>query len=127
MTATFTTRGAIRAAEKGGNAPEVGQTEQHREPLTFGVTDGPTITVKPDDIPQDGKYHLYRIVRVQEGTTVWALEGGRPGVNVDRLFVPEAEDPTVNEWNAYISLKLQGPAYVKGSKNQTASGWTGFC
>jgi hypothetical protein len=44
---------------------------------------------------------------------VWALEGGRLGVNVDRVFDPE--DPDGNEWDAWISLKLQGPAYVKGS------------
>jgi hypothetical protein len=35
------------------------------------------------------------------------------GVNVDRLIV--AEDPTANDWDAYISLKVKGPAYVKGS------------
>ncbi len=36
-------------------------------------------------------------------------------MNVDRLVVPEAQDPTVNDWEAYISLKVKGPAYVKGS------------
>ena len=123
MTATSATRGAIQAAEKGGGAPEIGQDEQHRRPLLFGVTDGPTTTVKPEDIPQDGKYHLYRAgrVRIEEGTTAWALEGKRLGVNLDRLFVPGAEDPAVNDWDAYISLKLRGPAYVKGSKKPNGS------
>ena len=37
------------------------------------------------------------------------------GVNVDRLVVAEAKDPTVNDWDAYISLKVKGPDYVKGS------------
>jgi len=130
MTATFTERSRIQKAEEGSDAPEVGESEQHRKPLIFGASvgktigDGQTITVQPEDIPQDGKYHLYHVgrIRVQEGTTVWALEGGRLGVNVDRLFVPEAEDPAVNEWDAYISLKLQGLAYVRGSK-QPSGAW----
>ena len=124
MTATFTERSRIQKAEEGGDAFEVGKSEQHGKPLVFGVSvgkklgDGQTIRVLPEEIPQDGKYHLYRIgrIRVQEGTTVWALEGGRLGVNVDRLFVPDADDPAVNDWDAYISLKLQGPAYVRGSQ-----------
>ncbi len=126
MTATFTERSRIQKAEEGGDAPEVGESGQHRKPLIFGASvgkrigDRQTITVQPEDIPQDGKYHLYHVgrIRVQEGTTVWALEGGRLGVNVDRLSVPEAKSPAVNEWDAYISLKLLGPAYVRGSKQR---------
>ena len=44
---------------------------------------------------------------------IWALEGGRLGVNVDRVFAPNG--PQANQWNVWISLKLQGPPYVKGS------------
>ena len=124
MTATSTERNRIQKAEDGGDAPEIGEAEQHRKPLVFGVgvgkalSDGQTTTVRLDEIPLDGKYHLYHVgrIRLQEGTTVWALEGARLGVNVDRLFDANAEDPTCNEWDAYISLKLQGPAYVRGSK-----------
>ena len=94
------------------------------QPLTFGVTGGMTVTLKPGEIPQDEKYHLYKIGRitVNPGTTVWVLkgqlaEGQRLGVNVDRLLVTNAADSAVNEWNAYISLKVKGPAYVKGSTN----------
>ncbi len=124
MTATFTERSRIQKAEEGGNAPEAGEAEQPPGPLIFGVgvwkalSDGQTITVPPEDIPQDGRYHLYHVGRicVQEGTTVWALEGARLGVNVDRIFEADADDPAVNEWDAYISLKLQGPAYVRGSR-----------
>jgi hypothetical protein len=124
MTATFTERSRIQRAEEGGDAPEVGENHQHPGPLVFGVSvgkklgDRQTITVQPEDIPQDGKYHLYHVgrIRVQEGTTVWALEGARLGVNVDRIFEADAHDPAVNKWDAYISLKLQGPAYVRGSQ-----------
>ncbi len=37
------------------------------------------------------------------------------GVNVDRLVVAEANAPTANDWDAYVSLKVKGPDYVKGS------------
>jgi hypothetical protein len=125
MTATFTVRNRIQRAEEGGTATETGKAEQHRKPLVFGtgigkrLTDKKTITIPPEDIPQDGKYHLYHLgrIRVQEGTTVWALEGGRLGVKVDRIFDPAARTAKANEWDAYISLKLQGPAYVQGSKD----------
>jgi hypothetical protein len=125
MTAAFTVRNHIQRAEEGGTATETSDAEQHRKPLVFGtgigrsLTDKTTIKVLPEDIPQDGKYHLYHLgrIRVQKGTTVWALEGGRLGVNVDRVFDSEAKTATANEWEAYISLKLQGPAYVKGSKD----------
>ena len=130
MTATFTVRNRIQRAEEGGTATETGKAEQHRKPLVFGtgigkrLTDKKTITIPPEDIPKDGKYHLYHLgrIHVQEGTTVWALEGGRLGVNVDRVFDPAARTAKANEWDAYISLKLQGPAYVKGSKD-TNGAW----
>ena len=117
MTATFTVKSRIQKAERGGDQADVAAEEQHRKALTFGVTGGPTIILEPEQIPQDGKYHLHKIgrIRVKPGTMVWALEGKRLGVNVDRIFKPGSEDPAVNDWNAYISLKLQGPAYVQGS------------
>ena len=94
-----------------------GDNEAHTKPLSFGVTGGATITLEPERIPQDEKYHLFKIgrINVKPGTTVWAYAEGRLGVNVDRLFVPDAKDIQVNDWDAYISLKVKGPAYVKGS------------
>lgn len=121
MTATFTVRDRIQRAEEGGTAEETSAAEQHQKPLVFGtgigkrLDDRVTIKIAPDEIPQDGRYHLYPLGRitVQEDMMIWALEGGRLGVNVDRVFDPE--DPQGNRWDAWISLKLQGPAYVKGS------------
>ena len=91
--------------------------DAHKQPLTFGITGGPTLTLPPEEVPQDGNYHVFKIgpTRVKRGTTAWAHASRRMGVNVDRLVVPEAQDPTVNDWEAYISLKVKGPAYVKGS------------
>ncbi|MFC1454413.1 DUF4838 domain-containing protein, partial [Verrucomicrobiota bacterium] len=94
-----------------------GKDEEYRQALSFGVVGGATVTLKPEEIPQDGKYHVYKIgrINVKKGTTVWALKGKRLGVNVDRVYVPDAADPEANVWNAYISLKVKGPAFVKGS------------
>jgi hypothetical protein len=91
--------------------------EALKKPLSFGATDGPTITLNPADIPQDGKYHLFKIgrINVKQGTVVWACAGKKLGVTVDRLFVPHGQSANVNNWVAYISLKVKGPAYVKGS------------
>ena len=88
-----------------------------RRPLSFGATGGATIALKPEEIPQDGKYHLFKIgrINVKQGTAVWAYEDGRLGVPVDRLFVPDTQDTKINDWDAYVSLKVRGPAYVKGS------------
>ena len=106
---------AIQAAEKSGDKPAGGSFFD--KPLSFGATGGSTVTLKPGDIPQDGKYHLHKIgwVDVKPGTVVWALEGKRLSVNVDRLFIPGAETPDANAWIAYVSLKLKGPAYVRNS------------
>ena len=106
----------IRAAEKGASSIADGELD-HRKPVTLGATGGATVTLGPDEIPQDGKFHVYKIgpIAVKKATTVWALDGRKLGVNVDRLCVANAADRTTNEWIAHISLKFEGPAYVKGS------------
>jgi hypothetical protein len=48
---------------------------------------------------------------------VWALDGKKLGVNIDRVFVADAKNIRVNDWDAYISLKVKGPAYVGGSRD----------
>lgn len=91
--------------------------DAHKKPLTFGVTGGPTITLKPEQVPQDGKYHVFKIgrTRVKKGTTVWAHASKRMGVNVDRLVETQPPSPSANDWDVYISLKVKGADYVRGS------------
>jgi len=125
MAAEPTGLSAIMAAEKRVPAADTEDTSPIHT-LTFGITGGLTVTLKPDEIPQDGKYHLYKIGRmeVKPKTMVWALKGRKLGVCVDRVYVPDASDPEANIWNAYISLKVAGPVYVKGST--TSNGvWMG--
>ncbi len=122
---------AILAAEEGAPAEGEAPDKAPLQTLTFGATGGPTVTLAPADIPQDGKFHLHPLGRVQvrptlhpqpgsggmttPGTVIWALEPRKLGVCVDRVYEPDAEGPDANVWNAYLSLKVDGPAYVKGS------------
>lgn len=123
MAATLATPTAVQAAAAAAAAKE-GKAEKHDTAVSFGVARGPTVTLKPEEIPQDGKYHLYKIGRINvkpvrseldKGTYVWALEGRKLGVTVGWLCATNASDRAVNDWDAYISLKFKGPAYVKGS------------
>ena len=106
--------------------------EAHQKPLTFWVSGGAIVTLKPEAIPQDGRYHVYKIGRVNvkkwvsekdRGTIVWAaIEDKKFRVNVGQLCVTNAQDCRVNDWDAYISLKVKGPAYVKGSTESNGVG-----
>ena len=101
--------------------------DAHKQPLTFGVTGGATVTLQPEEVPQDGKYHVFKIgrTRVKKGTTVWAHASRRMGVNVDRLVVAEAKDPSVNDWDASISLKVKARTMSRARRTATDYGWTG--
>ncbi len=118
MAAACAAKSRIQRAEKGGDSQNLQSVTPHRIPLKLGAANSAAVTINPEKIPQDEKFHLYKIGRiaVKPNTMVWALEGKRLGVNVDRIYVPDAADPFPNEWDAYISLKVQGPLYVKGSK-----------
>lgn len=139
MAAEPTGLSAMLAAEDG--APLEGAEDAPPPPskLVVGVTGGPTRTIPPEEIHQDGQFHLYRIGRMEVrpttfprpvpeggdwrrhgwgaryGTLVWALDGQKLGVVVDRVYDPEATGPDANLWDAYISLKVDGPAFVAGS------------
>lgn len=111
---------AIAAAEEGGDKLARQYSENaDKVTLDFGATGNASITVKPEEIPQDEKYHLYKIGRINitEGTMVWACNK-KLGVNVDRIYKPDTNNPEDNIWTAYISLKVTGPAYVKSSKKE---------
>lgn len=71
--------------------------------------------IERDDIPQDEKYHVYKVGRFKplESDSAWAHWTWRCNVHVDNL------DPNV-EYEAYYSIKLEGPSYVKGSKRPDA-------
>ena len=110
-------------AAGGMAARYLGEPGHHRRPAAFGVYNGrrrvfgPSVTLK--DPPQDQKYHWYKIGRfpVENGVLVWAHWTWWITVNLNRAHNPAATDNTYDVW---ISLKLVGPAYVKGATGPDA-------
>ena len=76
---------------------------------------GKTPALPIDKIPQDGKYHFYKLgkVTLDAGGYFYAHNSWHIRWFTDHLFVPGGD----NDYIAYISLKAQGPAYVKDSKD----------
>lgn len=127
---------AIVLAEEGGKALAAGLSEDPKaDGILLGVDGGPTVTLSRQALPKDGKFHLYRIGPVQlqptvmpepggeailpqMGTMIWALEGKRLGVFVDRVYEENPEDPAANLWDASISLKFSGPSFVPGATGE---------
>lgn len=99
-------------------------------PYSMGVYDktnkvaGPRLILNEENIPQDEKYHLYKIgrFRVAPGTYVWTNPSWCLGTYIDRAYrQADGADPAVNDWVIYVSLKLTGPRYVEGSTEKNAA------
>jgi hypothetical protein len=73
--------------------------------------------IAPGDLPQDEKYHLYRIGTFKPNGNVvgWVHWTWHIQYPVAAFFAIEERD---TEFDAYISLKVTGPAYVKGSRKK---------
>jgi hypothetical protein len=99
--------------------------KDHERPLNLGVYDrprrvfGPSQTLKGADVPQDEKYHWHKVGRfpVTDGTLLWVHWTWLLSVDLDRVYDPAEQDRQCDIW---ISLKVTGPAYVKGSKQPNA-------
>ena len=111
----------------GGKAWRLGKGPdfQHSAPLHFGVHDqarkveGPRVLLPFDEMPQDGKYHWYKIGRfpVTNQVMVWLPAAWYLSADLTRAYDPAASDHTCDIW---ISLKVNGPAYVKGSQETSS-------
>lgn len=98
--------------------PSKHQRAAHSLPLEFGFYDftakkGETVKLMAGQIPQDEKYHWYKVGRttILPSIYVWAhwYWGIRIYLNNKNTgIVPE-------EMDIWISMKATGPAYVKGS------------
>lgn len=68
------------------------------------------------DVPQDEKYHLVRICR--------SIIGGEQFFYYDRAWLSRVYLPTLgivpSEWEVWLSVKFQGPAFVEGSTRENA-------
>lgn len=79
---------------------------------------GSVRTIPANQIPKDEKYHLYSLgtVKLSENCYVWAHPSCKIQYNVRSLFNKSGN----NTYRLYVSLKVQGPAYVPGSKKKNA-------
>ncbi|MBQ7651410.1 MAG: DUF4838 domain-containing protein [Victivallales bacterium] len=80
---------------------------------------GRTNALPIDKIPQDGKYHFYKLgkVTLDAGGYFYAHNSWHIQWFTDHLYVPGGD----NDYIAYISLKAVGPAYVKDSKDTVSA------
>lgn len=99
--------------------------KDHVAPMVVGVYDGarkvfgPRITMKASDLHQDGEYHWYKIGNfpITNGVLVWAHSSWWLTVALNRACRPAALNRNCDVW---VSLKMSGPAYVKGSKERNS-------
>ena len=98
----------------------------HSKEFTLGLRD--TVANKDllckkiarKDIPADEKYHWYHIGRskVRQICDIYAHESRQMPLSIpEAMFDPKNPD---KEYDIYVSVKLEGPSYVPGSKKEDA-------
>lgn len=101
----------------------------HAAAPVFGLYDqmrkeqGPTLTIAKGDIPQDGKFHLYKVGRwrVLPGTRVWGHKLWLLNcLDVEYAYSPPGPEAKAdaNDWEVWVSAKFTGPAYIQGSQDK---------
>jgi hypothetical protein len=107
----------------GGKAMEIIEDREafHVLPFTAGIyvssnepKHGPQLELKAEDIPQDEKFHLYKIGQwpLVRRTMIWAHWTWRFQHWPSAAYTATTDTPS----DVYISIKFTGPAYVKDSK-----------
>ena len=102
-----------------------GPPGQHDKPLEFGLYDDRSKelikkTMTPAEIPHDEKYHFYSAGRIKGSPNLhfWAHHSWRLA---QRLNVTHnSTRPEQATYEVYLSLKLEGPAYVPRSTKPNA-------
>ncbi|MEN9358887.1 MAG: hypothetical protein RL095_422 [Verrucomicrobiota bacterium] len=77
---------------------------------------GPSVTIPKAQIPQDGKYHLYKVglCRMLPGTRLWGHSSWTFACH-DIEYAHKAE---ANDWEVWVSAKFTGPAYIRDSQDK---------
>jgi hypothetical protein len=88
-------------------------------PNSFGIyssSDKRNASTIRTDVPQDEKYHWYKINAFDFGpnTSLWGFYW-YASVNLSFAYTAADGLPGYNIWETWISVKYAGPAYVKGS------------
>ena len=105
------------------------QCDHTKWPMLFGLYDHTLKKsvlyreIKQEEIPSDEKYHLYYLGRhAPNGFHKEQLYGHRTwGLRLQYAYKPLWNPVDQGrEWDIYISCKMTGPAYVKGSTSENA-------
>ncbi len=93
-------------------------------PTSFGVYDSDSkkgVALHITDIPTDEQYHWYEIGEFDFGknTFLWAWFWLR-NANLRSVWTNADGIDGYNQWNVWISVRITGPAYVKGSQQKNA-------
>ena len=102
--------------------PNESRADYHTRPFNLGVYNRAQAkvwvsrTIPPEEIPQDGKFHLYHLGKfhIEPTTIVWVHWTWLISVFIDLAYLPDAD----NEWDVYASIKLVGNPYQKGSQDK---------
>jgi len=100
----------------------------HGRPPEFGLSDAvadPKFllkrVLKPGEIPGDERYHWFLIGRMQMTTDMYFYAHHSWIFDLPlRRLAYNAALPDQKTYDAYVSLKLEGPAYVPGSDRENA-------
>ena len=73
-------------------------------------------------VPQDEKYHWYRIPGTYDMNSLAYFWGHSWGIqmNISQHYVVADGVSNVNKWQGWVRAKFTGPAYVPGSKKENA-------
>ena len=100
-----------------------GKEERHKTNMSLGIFDMGTkrdlikFTFKSGTVPQDEKFHLHRIGILRKGNSGKLAGWIHPSWGLQ--FPAHKLDPA-KEYEVYVSLKMTGAAYVKGSVKPSA-------
>ena len=122
---------AGRALKIGPKAPHgVGRIiHQHRRsfPATLFALENVVgnkqkIQLEIKNVPQDEKYHWYRmpgVIDLEERSWFWGF-GYSIDIDTNRIYTIGDGASDHNKWECRFSVKFTGPAYVKGSQKENA-------
>ena len=92
----------------------------HGKPPVFGLYDNRSKllikqTLAAQDVPQDERYHMHLAGRMKATPTMyfWAHHSWRLAQRL--RFAYDSSLPDQKTYDVYVSIKLEGPAYVRGS------------
>ena len=73
-------------------------------------------------VPQDEKYHWYRIPGTYDMNSLAYFWGHSWGLqmNISHVYTPTDGVHNLNKWQGWVRAKFTGPAYVPGSKQENA-------